>query len=149
MKTIFLLFALFATVTQMRAQTVLASAGNSYASPSVSVNWTVGETIIETFDTNNALVTQGMHQQSALPSSVSEVQANALTLWPNPAREQVTISGSRQPIEHIEIFDAVGKLVASHAQKNVFNVAPLSAGSYVVRVRSGSLHEEHRLVVMD
>ncbi|MFN5621671.1 MAG: hypothetical protein ACK478_10240 [Flavobacteriales bacterium] len=37
----------------------------------------------------------------------------------------------------------------SHTQKNVFNVAPLAAGSYVVRVRSGALNEEHRLVMVD
>lgn len=113
------------------------------------MNWTVGETITQTFNNNNALVTQGMHQDNALPTNVVEQNPTTLTLWPNPARESVTISGSKSPIERIEIFDAVGKLVVTHTQKNTFSVAQLASGSYLVRVHSNARSEEHRLVVVD
>lgn len=149
MRIILLLTIVITTSHIMQAQSVLATGGSSYASPSVSVNWTVGETVIQTFDTNSTLVTQGMHQDNALPTNINEQSPNLLTLWPNPARESVTISGSKQPIERVEIFDAVGKLVVTHAQKNTFNVEPLAAGSYVVRVYSNARSEEHRLVVVD
>lgn len=149
MKLQILLVVAYAAVTQMSAQAVLSTTGGSYASSTVSVNWTVGETMIQTFDTNNVLVTQGLQQQSDFTSNVVEVPATTLTLWPNPARESVTISDSKSPIERIEIFDAVGKLVVTYAQKNTFSVAPLAAGSYVVRVHSNARSEEHRLVVVD
>ena len=132
----------------MQAQSVLTTGGSSYASPSVSVNWTVGETVIQTFDASSALVTQGMHQDNALPTIITEQSPNILTIWPNPAYEVVTISGSKQPIERVEIFDAVGKWVVTHTQKNTFSVATLAAGSYVVRVYSSARSEDHRLVVV-
>jgi hypothetical protein len=149
MRTLFLIVAALATSNMLLAQSVLATGGSSYTSPSVSVNWTVGETVIQTFDASSALVTQGMHQDNALPTIITEQSPNLLTIWPNPAREVVTISGSKQPIERIEIFDAVGKWVVTHTQKNTFSVAPLAAGSYVVRVHSNARSEEHRLVVVD
>jgi hypothetical protein len=148
MRTLFLIVAALAASTMLKAQSVLTTGGSSYASPSVSVNWTVGETVVQTFDASNALVTQGMHQDNALPTNITEQSPNLLSLWPNPAREVVTISGSKQPIERVEIFDALGKLVVTHTQKNTFSVATLAAGSYVVRVHSNARSEEHRLVVV-
>ena len=149
MRTILLLTIAITASHFIQAQSVIATGGSSYTSPSVSVNWTVGETVIQTFDTNNALVSQGMHQDNTQPTNTIEQSPTLLTLWPNPARESVTISGSKSPIERIEIFDAVGKLVVTHTQKNTFSVAPLAAGSYVVRVHSNARSEEHRLVVVD
>jgi hypothetical protein len=149
MRTILLLTIVITTSHIMQAQSVLATGGSSYASPSFSINWTVGEAVIQTFDTNNALVSQGMHQDNTQPTNITEQSPNLLTLWPNPARESVTISGSKQPIERVEIFDALGKLVVTHTQKNTFSVATLAAGSYVVRVHSNARSEEHRLVVVD
>jgi hypothetical protein len=149
MRTIFLLTIAITASHFIQAQSVIATGGSSYTSPTVSVNWTVGETVIQTFNTNSALVSQGIHHDIELPTNVAEQSPTLFTLWPNPARESVTISGSKQTIERIEIFDAVGKLVVTHAQKNTFSVAPLAAGSYVVRVHSNARSEEHRLVVVD
>ena len=149
MRIILLLTIAITSSHIMQAQSVLATGGSSYASPSVSVNWTVGETVIQTFDASGALVTQGMHQDNGLPTNITEQSPNILTIWPNPAYEVVTISGAKQPIERIEIFDAVGKLVVTHLQKNTFRVGALTAGSYVVRVHSNARSEEHRLVVVD
>jgi hypothetical protein len=86
---------------------------------------------------------------SSFTVGVKEMETTLLTLWPNPARESVTISGSKQSIERVEIFDALGKLMVTYAQKNTFSVAPLAAGSYVLRVHSNAHIEDLRLVVVD
>jgi hypothetical protein len=146
-----LVFGYASSLTHAQTLTnhVVANSGNSYSSSALNVEQTTGESVITTIQSGNLIVTQGFHQPSSFTVGVEEEKINVLTLWPNPAREAVTISGAKQPIELIEIFDAVGKLVVTHSQKSTFSVAPLAGGSYVVRLQSGALNEEHRLVVVD
>jgi hypothetical protein len=142
-------YAFASTHAQTLTNQVVANAGNSFSSAILHIDQTTGESITNTFQTGSLTITQGFHQPNLFAVGVKEIETSTLSLWPNPARESVTISGSKQPIERIEIFDAVGKLVVTHAQKNTFNVEPLAAGSYVVRVHSNARSEEHRLVVVD
>jgi hypothetical protein len=49
-------------VTGLCAQKVISAGGGGYESEQFSVNWTVGEPVIETFIANNVVLTQGFHQ---------------------------------------------------------------------------------------
>jgi hypothetical protein len=137
------------THAQTLTNQLVANSGNTYSSSALNVDQTIGESVITTIQSGNLIITQGFHQPNLFSVGVEEMEATLLTLWPNPARESVTISGSKQPIERVEIFDAVGKWVVTHAQKNTFNLALLAPGSYVVRVYTNARSEEHRLVVVD
>jgi hypothetical protein len=137
------------THAQTLTNQVVANSGNTYSSSALNIEQTTGESVTTTIQSGNLIVTQGFHQPNLFSVGVEEMETTLLTLWPNPARESVTISGSKQPIERVEIFDALGKLVVTHTQKNTFSVATLAAGSYVVRVHSNARSEEHRLVVVD
>lgn len=141
--------AITLTHSQTLTNQVVANSGNSYSSSALRVDQTTGESVTTTFQAGNLIVTQGFQQPISFTVGVEEEKINVLTLWPNPARESVIISGFKQPIERIEIFDTAGKLIVTHSQKSTFSVAPLAGGSYVVRLQSGALNEEHRLVVVD
>jgi hypothetical protein len=65
MKTIIVLFisaALFAIAINTNAQQVIASAGGYYEGENVSVSWTLGEPVIETFEGADIILTQGFQQ---------------------------------------------------------------------------------------
>ena len=54
---------------QSLTPTVVASQGNYFSSPAISVAWTLGEVMSETYSSSNYFLTQGFHQ----PNPRSEV----------------------------------------------------------------------------
>jgi gliding motility-associated-like protein len=66
MKKLFLLLSIIIAINYCHAQslsrTVVGSQGDFFWSPSVSVAWTVGEVMSETYATSGFYLTQGFHQ---------------------------------------------------------------------------------------
>jgi len=71
------------------------------------------------------------------PNGIKEQQALHLVLYPNPAKETVTVK-SDKIIESVEVADMVGNLVitqnAVNARSAELNTSALKAGIYFVRV---------------
>lgn len=77
MKTLFLLIT-FGTAfghcySQSLARTVIGSQGDYFSSATVSVAWTVGEVMSETYAAPSYFLTQGFHQPDYRPRNVPEV----------------------------------------------------------------------------
>lgn len=77
--------------------------------------------------------------------------ALALNMYPNPAKEEVTISFNNNNEEAvISILDLSGKVVktvGANAAQTVVNVADLQAGVYVVRVVAGNKQSTQKLTI--
>ena len=58
---------------------------------------------------------------------------NTISLYPNPAQEVLNISSSNS-ITKIEVYDLLGKKVASNDNASNVNVADLGKGAYIVKV---------------
>ena len=58
---------------------------------------------------------------------------NTISLYPNPAQEVLNVN-SADPIAKIEVYDLLGKKVASNNNAKNVNVAALGKGVYVVKV---------------
>jgi hypothetical protein len=58
---------------------------------------------------------------------------NTISLYPNPAQEVLNITSSNS-ITKIEVYDLLGKKVASNINASVVNVATLGKGVYIVKV---------------
>ena len=58
---------------------------------------------------------------------------NTISLYPNPAQEVLNISSSNS-ITKIEVYDLLGKKVASNSNASDVNVAALGKGAYIVKV---------------
>jgi len=56
-----------------------------------------------------------------------------ISLYPNPAKEVLNISSSSQ-IAKIEVYDLLGKKVASNNNASDVNIAALGKGAYIVKV---------------
>jgi|GEM_PF-6457564 hypothetical protein len=118
---------------------------------------------------NNVVINSGQQSNTAVnfksehnqitpeaATGVSNIQKTALlTVFPNPAKEQVLISGKGlgQGQLTINIFDATGKLVSSqqvqlenssiHLPINTSRLAP---GSYQLSIRGAQVYEMHQLI---
>ena len=67
--------------------------------------------------------------------------SNMISLFPNPAQEVLNISSSNS-ITNIEVYDLLGKKVASNNNAKNVNVAALGKGAYIVKV----VHENGSVV---
>lgn len=59
--------------------------------------------------------------------------SNAISLYPNPAQEVLNVSSSKK-ISKIEVYDLLGRKVASSNNASEVNVAALGKGTYIVKV---------------
>lgn len=79
----------------------------------------------------------GIDTTQVNPDNVSEIENPAISIYPNPATDQITIAGAND-YQYLNIYDARGKLifVLQTLQRNTFNIDFLAAGQYTVELVS-------------
>ncbi len=110
-----------------------------------------GDDYSETDENNNGLyITPQGDNLSYTPggssAGINESDVSALSVFPNPATENVTISWENNPfnaVTGLEIHDLNGRLVTSFALENnqataSFGVSDLTPGIYIVALRSAT-----------
>jgi len=128
-------------------QAVIASSGGYKAGSGISLSWTIGETIIPTFKSQDGtlILTHGF-QQKLLVTSIEE-DINVLVeikVFPNPATEAVNIQFDSAVDEEIklDILDSQGKLIKTDligpalTEKQI-NMQDIPAGIYYLRLSNG------------
>ena len=88
------------------------------------------------FDFNEPIITNEAVCTVDATANVGEVNATDLRVWPNPASDQITITGTTSG-ELIEVLDVTGRLVERHnadAERTTWYVSTLLPGSYSVRL---------------
>jgi hypothetical protein len=143
---------------QQVKQDVIASAGgyNKSSDNSISISWTLGETIIPTFTSSDGslILTHGFQQKLVITTEVENIEESVkITIYPNPASEIVNIQFETAPDKEILLYllDAQGKLVKtdkiepSIAEKQI-NLQDLPAGVYYLRLAKGNLINVYKVV---
>lgn len=155
---IFVLIAIFVVISvngQVK-QEVIASAGGYNVNGGLSISWTLGETIIPTFKSqdNSLILTHGFQQQlivTAVEENLNELVK--VKVFPNPASDIVNIS-FETPVDGeitILILDSQGKLVKtdliepSMSDKQI-NLQDLPGGVYYLRMTKGKLVNVYKVV---
>jgi hypothetical protein len=139
---IFLIYA-FQSQSQSISSSLVSSAGGSFYQIYAKMDWAIGETVIETYKTNNNYMTQGFIQGATTSlNSVYEHQFKGISmvLFPNPFSTGIQInfsglSNSQKP--SILVFDILGKVVFRMddlGMENKLELEQLSAGIYLVKV---------------
>jgi len=143
---------------QQIKQEVIASAGgyNKSQDNSITISWTLGETIIPTFTSQDGslILTHGF-QQKLIITTVDEnlEELVQVTIYPNPASEIINIQFEKAVDKEILVYllDAQGKLVrtdqieATVIDKKI-NVQDLPAGIYYIRLTKGKLVNVYKVV---
>lgn len=74
-----------------------------------------------------------------LAESASEYMQEALSIYPNPAKDIVYLSGRRS--DDIHIYDITGNLVYRGKNINKLNISYLTAGIYIIKVGDGIIQK--------
>lgn len=94
-------------------------------------------------DGNGCSATDSKTVSVSLCTGIAEITNSTITVYPNPAKDLITVSMSSSLVDHatIEMYDAIGKLVISEKVSNALTTISLthfSSGMYTIRVVSES-----------
>jgi len=138
-KTAFVLFSLFATIS-VSAQEVVSTQGDSYSNGSGSIDFTIGEVVINTGTDGSNDLTQGFHQTNwnfvGLEDHATSYEA---TIYPNPTSEVLNIRTSTFENVTYTLYDAQGKLVLQNvlsAEQTPIQVGQLAPGNYSIILKN-------------
>jgi hypothetical protein len=141
--TYILLFCFLAFSTanaQHLSPTVIGSAGASFSTSTASMDMTVGEVVIETFN-NNTILTQGFHQGIIkVETIVTEIVEN-VKVYPNPTTSIITVELEKNGNAELILIDVNGKIVLqekmANQQKKGLDLRQLAEGNYFLQLIMG------------
>ena len=153
-----MLFSSVALMGQSLKQDVIASAGgfNTSSDNSLSISWTLGETIIPTFKSQDGtlILTHGFQQKLIITGIDENIDTKVkVKLYPNPASEQINLQFETATDKEILLYmlDSQGKLIKTDrieesSTEKIINLEDLPAGVYYLRMIKGNLVNVYKVV---
>lgn len=107
-----ILFFSLLTTLSVTAQEVVSSQGETYSNSNGSIDFTVGEVIINTGSNGTNDLTQGFHQTNWNFLGVEDFAPDVtVTIFPNPTSDVLYIKSSFYQDISYSLFDTQGKLI--------------------------------------
>lgn len=136
MRLVFAAVALLMT-GRAAAQILIGSAGNSATGTTGYVVYSIGETVIDTYDASVNSFTYGFNQPIPGTIGVLENPSPSITVYPNPTLSFIEVEAQRG--SSLVFYDASGKVVytAFMAENKITcDLSALKSGSYTMRAQS-------------
>ena len=91
---IFLFTLLFLLKPGIKGQEIISSSGNNHTNSNGSISYTVGEPVVETYRSNNVIITQGFNQTCFTITKINEFTGldYEIEIYPNPSEEFVILT---------------------------------------------------------
>jgi hypothetical protein len=139
-------FALFGFI-QLQGQRLelVSNAGEYYFNSNLSLSWSLGEPVTETFNTNGVILTQGFQQISdgtVLAPEQKSIKPFDLQIKPNPVNDKVFIKviksqNNQAQLYQVEIFSILGEIIhKDFYNENIIEIdlSKLKPGAYMIKV---------------
>ena len=92
---------------------VISSAGEVYRNGTMELDWTLGEVMVQTFEKDEVMITQGYHQPYLTLTSSRGLQPGFadIKVFPNPVDQEFTVSVQLQKHAYIDLrlFSVLGQ----------------------------------------
>ena len=129
-----LLFGALALSLNSLGQEVVSTQGDSYTNANGSIDFTIGEVVINTVTDGTNDLTQGFHQTNWNFLGVEDFAPSyEAIIYPNPTSDVLNIRTSTFENVTYTLYDAQGKLVMQDklsAEQTPIQVSQLALGSY-------------------
>ena len=117
---------------------LISTSGNTHSNNIAVIDYSIGEIVVETFQ-DNAILTQGFHQDDIRITSINDYAKNDLiNVYPNPTSRFLNIDFPKKINSRIQLLDINGKLIREdfieNKQTQSFDVSSLAQGSYFLNV---------------
>lgn len=123
-------------------QEVLSSAGDYIENENYSLSYTLGELAIETFS-DNFILTQGFQQTRLTETSIPELKAMEVGVFPNPTSGSLNMQTSNpEGLNTALLYDMQGRVLKTF-DLNGFSNATISldwlpSGTYIIKIQSSN-----------
>jgi hypothetical protein len=122
------------------SQEVISTQGDSYSNATANIDFTIGETVIETVSDGSYDLTQGFHQTHWYFAGVDDFSPQlSLEVFPNPVSNDLFVRGECPARSRYALIDAQGKRVMEgglEANETQIVVQGLAPGAYTLQVRT-------------
>jgi hypothetical protein len=133
-----LLVVLLLLSAGLSAQEVISSQGDSYSNANNTLDFTIGEPIVETVTDGANSLTQGFHQTLLTITNIEDFDENFLVnIFPNPTTERVNLTIDKYKGVTFYLFDVTGKLLKQEVvtvQQTVVHVSEFPKGTYLLKL---------------
>ena len=111
--TVSLGIALFSANAQMASPELVSSSGDSFNNTSYQLDWSIGECITATHSAGNYVLTQGLHQDSYVITSVEDLATDInISVYPNPTTGLINLTVfENQSCLTVTVSDLNGKVL--------------------------------------
>ena len=141
MKRLLLFGALTLSLNSL-GQEVVSTQGDSYTNANGSIDFTIGEVVINTVTDGTNDLTQGFHQTNWNFLGVEDFAPNyEAIIFPNPTEDVLNIRTSAFENVTYTLYDAQGKLVMQDklsAEQTPIQVSQLAPGNYSITLSNGT-----------
>ena len=125
------------------AQEVISSSGSSFENSDARLSWTLGEPVIETFTSDQSVLTQGFQQSKLTVTAINQISDNSIRIkvYPNPVTSQLTIETGKNEKFNFSLIDLNGKVLIKKEVKEFVETVDMQAfipGSYFLTVFSNN-----------
>lgn len=129
-----LLFGALVLSSVTYAQEIVSTQGDSYTNGSGSIDFTIGEVVINTGTDGTNDLTQGFHQTNWNFLGVDNHEQNSeATVYPNPMGTELYIQTENFEFVSYVLYDATGRIVAENklnALQTGIDVSTFAPSSY-------------------
>lgn len=145
MKSIILSFLMLAAIAcgaQEISNQVVSAAGGEFTGTDISMSWTIGETVTETFSADGIVLTQGFQQSSYTVTRIDDILSDLfkVDVYPNPVTDYLNINFTGDVSEaSLFLFDINGRLIVKKQVdefNSVISMSDLPDASYVLKLVS-------------
>ncbi|HCI55110.1 MAG TPA: T9SS type A sorting domain-containing protein [Bacteroidales bacterium] len=146
------------SVSGQEKQDVIASAGgyDKSSDNSISISWTLGETIIQSYKSNDGqlIIDYGFQQKLIITAIEENLEVPIrVTIYPNPTSESVKIKfeSAVDRLIDIQIIDGQGRLIKTDRIEEsiiekTLNLQDLPSGTYYLRLLKGNVANVYKIV---
>jgi hypothetical protein len=113
---------------------LISCTGNSIANPNYSLDYSLGEILIETLSDTSHFCTQGILQPNyQTVNRIEELSNIQVKVYPNPTTDIITISTTSPLNVNFQIINLLGEIILQDNSKNI-SVRDFPNGIYYLRI---------------
>ena len=136
-----IIYSIIAGCINSNAQEVITTSAGYFETPSMSLNWTIGETAIETYINDDIILTQGFNQANIIITGITEETLSdiSISFYPNPVKDIFTIKTESEQMTQLmaEVYDLAGtKLISEKINpgNTQINTERLTTSVYILKI---------------
>lgn len=120
---------------------VIATTGESFVKSQGSLDWTLGEIMIETYSKPIGFLTQGFQQPTKVTITGIDEERENILAYPNPARDELKVKISKPGSYSVCLYNLQGQIlirenvdVGSTPLVLVMDIEQMKAAVYILRI---------------